>query len=457
MAHSLTAESAYENVPITTKHDHVGAKKMMSMDTSRRTRFRWFIMFLIILLVVINYIDRSAIAYAIGPMSESLNISPSQWGLIGSAFSVGYLLVAFLSGPLVDYFGSKKVLAISIAVWSVASLFTALAVSFAMVFIARVLLGIGEGPGFPAASRAASRWMPKAEQGLVLSLIGGVGVAGSILISGPLVTQLIPFLGWRVTFLVLGATGLVWAVVWVLVFKDEPAVRKGLNATELAYIHEGKSEEEKSALKMKIEPMKIFRNKPLLAIAFGFFAWGYIFWGLLYWLPGYLSKTYHLDIKSVGLFSVIPWAAGVVGALIGGLVLKRLSMVSRRLYPRCAVMAVCVLLAGICMVPVFLIHSLGAALTFISLGVGFGFVTAGFWWVGSIETSPDQPGFAAGLVDASFAASGIAAPIVMGYVVEYTGSFNGGFVTMMIVAVAGFLVMTMFTKDVDLVIEPAHP
>lgn len=429
----------------------------MSTNPSKRTRFRWFIMSLIILLVVINYVDRSAIAYAIGPMSESLNISPSQWGLIGSAFSVGYLLVAFLSGPLVDYFGPKKVLVVSIVVWSVASLFTALAASFAIVFIARVLLGVGEGPGFPAASRAASRWMPKVEQGFVLSLIGGVGVAGSILISGPLVTQLIPFLGWRITFLVLGAIGLVWAVAWVLFFKDEPTVRGGLNAAELSYIHEGKSEEEKSALKTKIEPMKIFTNKPLLAIAFGFFAWGYVFWGLLYWLPGYLSQTYHLNIKSVGLFSVIPWAAGVMGALIGGLVLKRLSAASTRLYPRCAVMAVCVLFAGLCMIPVFLMHSLGIALTFISLGVGFGFVTAGFWWVGSIETSPDQPGFAAGLVDASFAASGIVAPIVMGYVVEHTGSFNGGFVTMMIVAAAGFLVMTVFTKDVDLVIAPAHP
>lgn len=427
------------------------------MDPSKRTRFRWWVMTLIILLVVINYVDRAAIAYAIGPMSESLHISPSQWGLIGSAFSFGYLLVAFLSGPLVDYFGPKKVLIVSIIVWSAASLFTALAASFVVVFIARVLLGLGEGPGFPAASRAASRWMPKVEQGLVLSLIGGVGVAGSVLISGPLVTQLIPFVGWRMTFLVLGAIGFVWAVVWIMVFHDEPTLRKGLNAAELAYIHEGKSEEEKSVRKAKIEPMKIFTNVPLLAIAFGFFAWGYIFWGLLYWLPGYLSTTYQLDIKSVGLFSVIPWAAGVVGALIGGIILNRLSAASRKLYPRCAVMAVCVLLAGLCMIPVFLIHSLTIALTFISLGVGFGFVTAGFWWVGSIETSPDQPGFAAGLVDAAFAASGIAAPIVMGYVVEYTGSFNGGFVTMMAVAAAGFVVMATFTRSVDTKVAVASP
>lgn len=419
------------------------------MEPNKRTKFRWLIVSLIISLVVINYIDRSAIAYAIGPISESLNIDPGQWGLVSGAFSIGYLLVAFLSGPLVDYFGPKKVLGVAILIWSVASVFTALASAFIVLFIARVILGLGEGPGFPAASRAMSRWMPKNEQGFVLSLIGGVGVAGSVLISGPIVTHLIPYVGWRVTFLILGTLGLLWVILWMLAFRDEPTLRKGLNSAELAYIVAEKSEEERSPTKSRINARKIFTNKPLLAIAVGFFAWGYIFWGLLYWLPGYLGKVYHLDIKAVGTFGVIPWAAGMLGALLGGLILRRMHLVTKRFYPRCVVMAVCVLLAGLCMVPVFLVHSLNVAMIFISLGIGFGFVTAGFWWVASIETSPDQPGFAAGLVDAAFAASGIFAPIVMGYVVEYTGNFDGGFVAMLIVAIAGSLTMVVFTRSVD--------
>ncbi|HEY1888861.1 MAG TPA: MFS transporter [Steroidobacteraceae bacterium] len=416
------------------------------MESTERTNFRWLAMLLIVSLVIINYMDRSAIGYAIGPISKSLGINPGQWGLISAAFSVGYLLVAFLSGPLVDHYGTKKVLGISIVVWSLASMLTAVASTFFVIFIARVILGIGEGPGFPAASRATSRWMPRNEQGFVLSLIGGVGVAGSILISGPIVTQLIPHVGWRVTFLILGALGLIWTIVWVIVFSDEPALHKQVNPAELAHISDGKSDEERSRVKSKIEPGKVLANKSLLAIAFGFFSWGYIFWGLLYWLPGYLSRTYGLDIKSVGLFSTLPWAAGVVGALAGGVMLRKLYLVTNRLYPRCVVMALFVFLAGMCMIPVFLIHSLTVAVTFISLGVGFGFVTAGFWWVASIETSPDQPGFAAGLLDASFAASGIATPIIMGYTVEYTGSFDDGFLTMMVIAVAGSLAMVVFTR-----------
>ncbi|HEY6456108.1 MAG TPA: MFS transporter [Steroidobacteraceae bacterium] len=416
------------------------------MKSTERTNFRWLVMLLIISLVIINYIDRSAIGYAIGPISKSLGIKPAQWGLVSAAFSVGYFLVAFISGPMVDHYGTKKVLGVSIVVWSLASMLTAVASTFLTIFVARVILGIGEGPGFPAASRATSRWMPKNEQGFVLSLIGGVGVAGSILISGPIVTQLIPHVGWRVTFIILGALGLLWTLAWVIIFSDDPALHKQLNPAELAYISDGKTDEERSPVKSKIELRKVLANKSLLAIAFGFFSWGYIFWGLLYWLPGYLSATYGLDIKSVGLFSSLPWAAGVVGALAGGLMLKKLYLVTQRLYLRCVVMAFFVLLAGMCMIPVFLIHSLTVAVTFISLGVGFGFVTAGFWWVASIETSPDQPGLAAGLVDASFAASGIATPIIMGYTVEYTGSFDGGFLTMMVIAVAGSLAMVVFTR-----------
>lgn len=424
-------------------------KEAERVESTERTNYRWLLMLLIISLVFINYIDRSAIGYAIGPISKSLNISPGQWGLISGAFSVGYLLVAVLSGPMVDHYGAKKVLGISIIVWSLASMLTAVASTFFIIFVARVILGIGEGPGFPAASRATSRWMPKNEQGFVLSLIGGVAVAGSILISGPIVTQLITHVGWRVTFLILGALGLLWTIVWMISFSDEPALRRRLNPAELAYISDGKSDEERSSLKSQMELGKVLANKPLLAIAFGFFSWGYIFWGLLYWLPGYLSKTYGLDIQSVGLYSTLPWAAGVVGALAGGVILKKLYLITNKLYTRCVVMALFVLLAGMCMIPVFLVHSLTVAVIFISLGVGFGFVTAGFWWVASIETSPDQPGFAAGLVDASFAASGIATPIIMGYTVEYTGSFDGGFLTMMVIAVAGSLAMVVFTRAAD--------
>ena len=132
-----------------------------------RSQYRWLTLALIVVLIVINYIDRSAIAYAIDPLTKAFGISKSQYGLISSAFSIGYMVFALLSGPLVDRFGARKVLMAGVAVWSVITVITPVAGSFAGLFAARVVLGAGEGPGFPAATRTVSRWLPQKERGKI--------------------------------------------------------------------------------------------------------------------------------------------------------------------------------------------------------------------------------------------------------------------------------------------------
>jgi sugar phosphate permease len=412
-----------------------------------KTNTRWIMMGLIIILVLINYIDRSAIAYAVGPISKTFDISPEQWGFISGAFSIGYLVVAFMSGALVDRFGPKKLLTIAVIVWSLASACTVVASTFTALFVVRILLGVGEGPGFPAATRATSRWLPKGERGLVLSLIGGAGVAGSLLIGGPIATQLILAVGWQGMFFILSAAGFVWLVLWLMMFKDDPASHGGTNAGERQFIAAGQTAEERQVLKARPEPAAIFGNVTLWMVALGFFCWGYIFFGLMYWLPGYLAHTYSLNLASVGWFSVIPWACGIVGSLIGGTIMDTISRRTGKMRPTYIVMGIAVFLSGASMIPVFLFHSLGISITFISLGVGFGFVTAGFWWVGSIEACPDQPGFAAGLVDACFGVSGIVAPIIMGFIVQRTGSFQNGFLVMFAVALIGAAGLVLFTRE----------
>lgn len=402
---------------------------------------------LVVLLVVINYVDRSAIAYAIEPISKTFGISTAQWGIIGSAFSIGYLIIAFLSGPLVDRFGPKRVLAVAIVVWSIVSGVTVVAGSFIALFIIRIMLGVGEGPGFPAATRASSRWLPQGERGRALSLIGGAGVAGSLLIGGPVSTQLIAHLGWRGMFIVLAAAGFVWVGLWLILFKDGPAEHPRVNEAERDFIASGQIEEERSERKEHIELGKIFGNLNLWMVALGFFCWGYMFWGFLYWLPGYLGQVYHLNITSVGLFSVLPWAAGVVGALAGGALMDGLYARTGRIRSRFVAMGIALLLAGGSLIPVFVSPSLTTSLIFISAGIGFGFVTGGFWWVASIDAAPDQPAFAAGFADAAFALAGLIAPAAMGFIVQSTGSFSSGFVVMAVLALVGAGGMILFTRE----------
>ncbi|UNT00677.1 MFS transporter [Streptomyces tubbatahanensis] len=413
--------------------------------SSPRSNVRWLTLGLIITLIVINYIDRSAVSYTVEPLTEAFGITKSQYGLISSAFSIGYMVFAFLAGPLVDRYGARRTLLVGVALWSVVTALTPVAGSFAGLFLARIVLGAGEGPGFPAATRTVSRWLPQSERGTALAMIGGVAVAGSLLIGGPVVTQLIAGLGWRGMFWFLAALGLLWfAAAWALL-KNTPEEHPKVSEAERAHIAAGQREEERTS-RGRVEWRPVLTNRNLWIIAIGYFAWGFIFWGFMYWLPDYLSTAYDLGVTDVGMFAIAPWAAGIVGALIGGVLTDRVYQRTGSPRTRLTIMGVALLLSGAALIPIFTAPSLTVSVVFISLGVGIGFVTGGIWWVAAIDAAPSQPGLAAGFADAAFASSGIVAPSAMGYIVTTTDSFSSGFVLMTGLAVIGALALLVLPR-----------
>ena len=410
------------------------------------TRFRFVTLGLVVSLIVINYIDRSAVSYAVEPLEAAFGITTAQYGIISSVFSVGYMVAAFLSGPLVDRFGCRRVLLTAVALFSITTALIPVAGSFAGLLIIRLLLGIGEAPAFPAATRTVSRWLPIRERGVALALCGGVAVSGSLLISGPLLTGLMELAGWRGMFWTLAIFGVVWAVFAGWLLRDLPQESRRVNAAERALIASDQEAEAGSG-RAPVRWRPLLTNRNLWVVAGGYFAWGFMFWGFMYWLPSFLSQAYGLSVKQAGAFSIAPWACGIVGALAGGVIVDRVYRRSPRIRSRFAVMGVALLLAGCSLVPLAIAPTLTVALISISLGVGFGFITGGIWWVASIDAAPDQPGSAAGFADAAFAASGIVAPSVMGFIVSSTGSFTSGFVVMAGLAVAGALLMLLVPRE----------
>ncbi|MFJ9089495.1 MFS transporter [Streptomyces sp. NPDC102384] len=413
--------------------------------SSSRTNVRWLTLALIVALIVINYIDRSAISYAVEPLTEAFGISKSQYGLISSAFSIGYMVFAFMAGPLVDRYGARRILLVGVAIWSLVTAVTPIAGSFIGLFVTRIILGAGEGPGFPAASRTVSRWLPQKERGIALAMVGGVAVSGSLLIGGPLVSQLIAVLTWKGMFWVLAGLGALWFAIAYALLKNTPEEHRGVSEAERAHIAAGQLEEERTST-VRVQWRPILTNRNLWIIAVGYFAWGFMFWGFMYWLPDYLSSEFQLSITEVGLFTVAPWAAGIVGALIGGVITDRVFARTGSERSRLTIMGTALLLSGAALIPIFTAPSLTVAVTFISIGVGLGFVTGGIWWVAAIDAAPSQPGVAAGFADAAFALSGIVAPSVMGLIVSVTGSFSSGFVVMTVLAVVGAGAMLVLPK-----------
>lgn len=415
---------------------------------------RWWTIAIILGLVVVNYVDRSAISFAASDLRAEFGITPGQYGIISSAFSIGYMLFALLSGPLVDRYGSRHVLIVGMFIWAAATALTPFAGGFIGLILLRILLGAGEAPCFPAATRLASRWLPAHERGKALALIGGVAVSGSLLVGGPILTQLIALTGWKGMFWVLAVAGIAWVVVAYPFLKNSPNEASFVSAEELRYIKAGQADGEDSGHEEKVDWGEILRNRNLWLVGLGYFAWGFMFWAFMYWLPQYLEHEFGLSIKAVGGFSVAPWAAGVVGALLGGVLVDRVYKRTQSIRSRFVIIGVALLLAGASIVPIlFVPGNLTVALICISAGVGFGFITGGIWWVASIDAAPTQPGTAAGFADACFALSGIIAPSVMGFIVGRTGTYNGGFIVMTALCLIGAAAMLLFTEEPER--EPA--
>jgi MFS family permease len=176
------------------------------------TRFRWLIIAVILAVVVVDYADRSAISFAPRPLPSQFGITTAGYWLISSAFAVGYLVFALLSGPLSGRFGPRRILLTGVIAWSLVSMIAPASGGFTGLLLIRIVLGTGATPGFRAATKITSRWLRRAERGFALALAGGVAVSGSLLIGGPIIAELAESVGWRGMFWILSAAGLLWAV-----------------------------------------------------------------------------------------------------------------------------------------------------------------------------------------------------------------------------------------------------
>ncbi len=422
----------------------------------RMTRFRWIVIALLFFITVVNYIDRSAISYAIGDIARDLNFSPHDQsflsGFILSTFSIGYMLTTFFGGILSDRHGARVTLFWAALVWSFAIGLTGLAVSFVMLACARVLLGVAEGPNFPAMNRAVADWLSSRERAIALSN-SLVAVPLALAIGAPIVTQLILHLNWRGMFIVLMVLGLIWLPLWWFLFRDFPEHSRFVNKRELDHIRDGKPLNQQAEVKSMhhrrrhIQGMWKFllSNPTLLANDWAFFVFGYYLFFFMTWLPTYLEEAYHLDLKQVGTFAILPWLVAAVllwgfGYMSDALLRKTGSLRISRSHP----IWISQLLAGLCILPVIVVHDLSVMLVFISLAVGLSMSANAAFYAINVDVARERAGTALGVMDTFFAVSGFVAPFVTGWLVGLTGNFVSAFSLMALLALSSVAVVILF-------------
>lgn len=397
------------------------------MEKGQRKNFRWFIAGLIFFITLVNFIDRSAISFVSGPLKQEFGFTESQFGWIMGAFAIGYVLLTAFGGWLVDVWGPRRVWPLAAITWSLCVGLLGFAGGFWGFIVLRFLLGITEGPHFPAMSCSISRWLSPAERARALSL-GLVAIPLSAVIGAPLTSYLVSDYGWRTMFMIISSTGIIWAFVWYFFFSDRPQDSKYVSAEELKVISAPSPRKMEQEMKGAIDWRFLLTNPTLIANNIAYFAFGYMLFFATLWLPSYFLSQHSLDLKSVGWYLTIPWLIGAIFMKIGGALSDYLytKTGSSRL-ARSHLIWGSQLLAAICFVCLGFTETLGGSIFFLSLGLGFGLMPQPAFFSINIDVAKERAGSAQGITSGCLSLGGIIAPIATGYIIDLTGSYQGAF------------------------------
>jgi len=395
----------------TLQHDKIGGR-------------RWTIACLLGFGVLVNYFDRVNLSVSHAALYATFGISDVVFGYLSSAYNLTYAICQLPVGVLLDRLGVRRVGRISTLLWSLASFAAAVTPSIGGFFGARFLLGVGEAPTFPANAKAIGLWFPSKERSFATSIFDAAAKFASA-IGVPVIGVLLIKVGWRWSFAATGVISLLYFGLFSKIYRD-PGEDPKLTEAEASYIAEDESPRELLDLRSERASLSyLIRQKKVLGLAIGFGAYNYSFYLLLTWLPSYLSSALHVDLLHSFLYTGVPWLFATVCDLAAGLTADALiqhgweaSRVRKTILIGGTAFGLGILGAAHAQTPV-------SALFWISMCIG-GLAAAApvGWSIPSMISPRGSVGRVGGIVNLSNQLSGIAAPIVTGYVLHATGSYT---------------------------------
>ena len=418
---------------------------------------RWWIIGLIFIATVINYIDRTAFALLWPQMGEDLGMDNSDYALMLNVFMVTYAASKFLSGRLYDKIGTRIGFIASIVVWSVAAAFHAVARGVISLSIVRGLLGLGEAGLWPGAVKSNGEWFPVKQRALAQGIFNSGASIGNV-IAPVIIVYLYAQFGWKSTYIILGVIGLLWVIPWYVVNKAKPEDHPWITPEERKLILDDRIEnnigEDKNVKSLSIQ--KILSYKQPWGVLLCRFFIEPIWWFFAGWMPIYLNSKFNLSIEEIGNTMWISYLMAAAGGILGGLfteaIIKRTSVDTGR--KASIVLGSLLIIVGFVGIILFVNDS--NYMTFIYLaGIAlFGFQFA----IGNIQTlSSDlfrgpSVGTLAGLAGTVAAFS----PIIMNWFIGKItagGSYTPAFIAITVSVVLAVIAIFVLINKVKLVIE----
>lgn len=391
-------------------------------------RRRWGIAFLLGFGVLVNYFDRVNLSVSQEELHNAFGISTVTFGYLLSAYSWTYAAFQLPSGLILDRFGVKLVGRVGSLLWSVASFAAAIATGLTGFLGARLLLGIGEAPTFPANAKAIGYWFPAEERSLATAIFDSAAKLAPA-IGIPAIGLLLLRVGWRWSFAATGFISLLYFILFYLFYRN-PSEDRSLSVVERDFILHGGAQPEDRVRAAKGAPLGyLLRQKKVWGLVLGFASYNYTFYLLLTWLPSYLSSTHHVDLRHSVFYTSVPWLfATVTDILMGGWLVDRLIQRGGD----ASVVRLTILIVGTALglgvVGAAYAQTTTTAIVWISLSIG-GLSAASpvGWSIPSLIAPRESVGTLGGILNFGNQLSAIAAPIATGYIAQTTHSFFWAF------------------------------
>jgi MFS transporter, ACS family, hexuronate transporter len=407
-------------------------------------RVRWMLVSMLFLGSIVAYLDRAALSIAAPFIVKEMHLAPAQLGIVFSSFFTGYAIFCFVGGYASDRFGAKRVFTASFVVWSLFCGLTAAAFNVTTLLLTRIGLGLGEGPFSATANKFVSQWFPRRERASAVGICNAGGPLGAAL-AGPLFSMLALSFGWRIAFVIIAAIGFVWVAVWVALAADSPQQSRLISAPELTEINADSAVGEDRAS----PSLGSYLRKPsLLATAYAFFGFNYTIYFLISWFPMYLTMEYHLPLGRMALVNAIPWIGAFIGMAGGGFLTDFVyRLTGRAIFSRKIVSCTLLMLSGIGIVIAGALHSVLAATVIMSAATLSVYLTAtSYWAIITDSVVPSKVGGVSGFVHFLSNCAGIVGPAITGYLVQWSGHFEGAFFLAGSISMSGAIGLLLFVR-----------
>lgn len=416
------------------------------------TYVRWILIFWLFVLSAVAFLDRVNISIAALSIAAEYHISDVQLGGIISSLLIGYTFMQAPAGWLADRFGARRVLAAGLLWWAI---FTALTASMpaqipyalACFIGVRFLLGAGEAIMYPASNQFTSRWIPTEERGIANGWIfAGVGAGAGV--TPPLISWVMFHHGWRASFWICAAIGLVAGAIWYAISRDTPQEHPFVSRGELARISAGLTlaSSAKASNAPKMSWWRILSSRNVWAAAASYFAFGYVAWIFFGWFYIYLARVRGLNLKASTFYSMLPFLAMAVCCLLGGLINDQITKAAGKRAGRCGIALFAMGLTAIILVLGARAESARSASVILAGGAGVLYLAQSSYWAVTADIGGNSSGSVSGFVNMGAQLGGVITSPLTPLIAKFYG-WTASFVVAAVVCALGAVAWLLVDPD----------